>query len=176
MPNGQPTGPSEDEELRRLREFLRQLEELLDAIVRRPDNIIPGRHHEALRAAWTEIRPRFAAIDLTPNNRPDLVAVGLTGAALLFELGIFAHARSELIDHSPEFFAVYTTTPPPPIEKPGRWWRLFRRLYHRTLKIGDVVLGSLGKIPIFGLPAEGIKQFKESAEQGIKMANDTVTP
>ena len=36
--------------------------------------------------------------------------------------------------------------------------------------------GSLGKIPVFGLPAEGIKQFEESVEQGAALAGDVVEP
>jgi hypothetical protein len=169
-----PAVPNQDEELRRLREFLWQLQGLLDAIVKRPENIIPGRHHELLRAAWVEIRPRFESIELTSNNRPDLVAVGLSGAALLFELSIFSHARGDLIDHAPQLFAVPTTSPAPTLEKPRGWWARLRRLCHRTLKAGDVVLGSLGKIPVFGLPAEGIKQFKESVEEGVALANEVV--
>ena len=170
MPN-EPLRPSADEEVRRLREFLRQLEDLLDAIVRRPENIIPGRHHEALRAAWDEVRPRFASIEFSNDMRPSLAEVGLTGAALLFELGVFSHARSELIDHAPLLFAVPTAAP---LEKPQGWWARLRRLCHRTLKAGDVVLGSLGTIPIFGMPAECIKQFKEGVEAAVPLADEIV--
>jgi hypothetical protein len=174
--------PTQHEELRRIKEFLRQLEDLLDAIVRRPENIIPGRHHEVLRAAWFEVRPRFARIELVPANWPDLERVGLTGATLRLELSIFNHARSELMDSAPELFTpppYESPYPPPyaayqPTEKPRGWWSRVRRLTRRTLKAADIVLGSIGKIPVFGLPAEGITQFKESVEEGAALADEMV--
>src|SRR6058998_1991570 len=118
-----PEQISQDEELRRLRQFLEQLQSLLAAVVDRPLNIIPGRHHETMRAAWNELSPAFGGLSATINlaSRPQLERVGLVGFKLQFELGVFEHSRSELFDHAPEIFvgetspaaAVFRSLPPP---------------------------------------------------------------
>jgi len=54
---GEPDPISDDEALRRLRQFLRQLESLLAEVAEAPGEVIPGRHHERLRLAWVEVRP-----------------------------------------------------------------------------------------------------------------------
>src|SRR3989442_74536 len=155
-----PEQLSAEEELRRLREFLRQLQQLLEAVVSHPHNILPGRHHDAMRDAWSEVRPTFDVVvsNVTTNHRSQLEAAGLVGLKLVFELGVFSHARDELLDHAPEIFSMGPSRQQP--EKDGGWWRRLRRLLRRCLRIGDVVLGSLAKIPTFK-PAEIIKQFKE---------------
>src|SRR5438876_12369654 len=103
MPDQQDR-PGEEEHIHRLREFMRQLEALLEAVVTNPENIIPGRHHDAMQDAWAEVRPRFATIKLTRNLKAQLKAVGLVGPTLVFELAVFSHARDELLDHAPELF------------------------------------------------------------------------
>ncbi len=163
---------SDREELRRLSEFLMQLETLLQTVVTHPTNIVPGRHHDVLRDAWVEVRPRFRQIKLTTGNRRTLVQVGLSGRALVFELAVFSHARDQLLDHAPELFSITRSESYQELQKPAGWWTRLRRLFRRSLKAGDVVLGSLGKIPIFGMPAEAIKQFKESVEEGVAMSDE----
>jgi hypothetical protein len=169
MPDQQDK-PSEDEQIRRLREFMRQLEALLEAVVTNPENIILGRHHDAMQDAWTEVRPRFATIEVTRSHKRELKRVGLVGLTLVFELAVFSHARDELLDHAPELFSSRVSRQQP--QKPVGWWARLRRLFRRSLKAGDVVLGSLGKIPVFGMPAEAIKQFKESVEECVAMSDE----
>src|SRR5438094_7964988 len=91
--------PGEAEQIRRLSEFMRQLEALLEAVVTNPENIIPGRHHDAMQDAWAEVRPRFAKIKFTRNLKAQLKAVGMVGSTLVFELAGFSHARDEWFDH-----------------------------------------------------------------------------
>ena len=88
---------SPDESLRRLREFLRQLEQLLEWLATYDTFLIPGRHHEAFRAAWIDVRPRIGEVVKqldrpAASNRADLKDLGLTGNQLAFKLGIFQHA------------------------------------------------------------------------------------
>jgi len=171
MPDQQDR-PGVEEQIRRLSEFMRQLEALLEAVVRNPENIIPGRHHDAMQDAWAEVRPRFAKIKLTRNLKAQLEEVGLVGPTLRFELAVFSHARDELLDHAPELFSSRASWKQPQPQKPVGWWMRLRRLFRRSLKAADVVLGSLGTIPVFGMPAEAIKQFKEGVEECVAMSDE----
>jgi hypothetical protein len=171
--NDGPEGPGEEEQLRRVREFLRRLEALLASVVEYPDNLIAGRHHQVLRDAWREVQPLFATIKVARRDFAALRAVGLTGSALLFELAIFEHARNDLLDCAPDLFARLDAPVPPPSKPPGLWKRI-RRFFRGALQAGDVVLGSLGKIPVLGAPIEAIKQYKEAVEAGVEVADAAV--
>ena len=179
-----PAPVSQEEELRRLAEFIDQLQYLLAVIVARPHYIVPGRHHELLAAAWDEVLPAFKDLrgSLNSNAAPQLNQVGLAGYRLQFELGVFAHARDQLLDHAPELFGApvvfptYPTAVPTPAQVPispiprkkKSWWRRLGARILSCFKAGDVVLGSLANVfP----PAEIITQFKEGVEEGISMAN-----
>ncbi len=168
------------EELRRLIEFVSHLKDILEVVVQRPHGILPGRHHDILRAAWPEVQTNFENLRNALRNpeaiRPRLETAGLVGYRLQFELAIFDHTRARLLDHAPEFFAmqrhdvppsviVHLIEPPTETRKPG-FWRQLGRLIRRCLKGGDVLLGSLAHLfP----PAEAIKQFKEGIEEGITL-------
>jgi len=54
-----PQPISNEDELRRLREVLRQVYELLQSTVYHPQNILSGRHHELLRLGWNEVTEHF---------------------------------------------------------------------------------------------------------------------
>jgi hypothetical protein len=168
-----PELPTDAEQLRRIREFLSQLQQLLKAVVDQPYNILPGRHHDSIRQAWDEVSLDFKSLisSVTDNQTPDLKAAGLQGYKLIFEIGVFDHARAELLDHAPEIFALpddpsWSLKSQPP--KEVGFWAMLRRLFRRCLKAGDVVLGSLAKIPAFA-PAEIIKQFKEGVEEAVAL-------
>lgn len=160
---------------------MRHLRELLEVAVTYPEYFVPGRHRERLRDAWPDVKPQFDFFVFTTDQREELEKVGLVGPALLFELGVFNHARDELLDHAEELFPRRHVSDIParfrePEKKSEGWLTRLRRLFVRTSKVGDVILGSLGKIPVFGMPAEAIKQYKESIEQGVEMARDLVEP
>ena len=164
-----------EEELRRLREFVEQLRALLQSVVDYPESIVPGRHHEILRLAWGEVVPYFGivATSINSDSRPELEAAGLVGFRLRFELGLFADARAQLLDHAPELFvrepAPPTTQPLQLPPRPRRWRRVLHRLLKKCLGAGDVVLGSLAAVfP----PAEIISQFKEGVEESIDLRGD----
>jgi hypothetical protein len=177
--------PGKDEQIRRLNEFVQQLQALLQAVVSNPENIIPGRHHDAMVDAWADVKLQFEKIKVTMKDKAGLDRVGLTGRTLIFELAVFSHARDELLDHAPELFSSRVikqmpsqeqTTPQPQTpsqqQKPVGWWTRLRRLIRGSLKVGDVILGSLGEIPVFGAPAEAIKQYKESVEECVAMSDE----
>jgi hypothetical protein len=178
-----PAPLSREEELRRLVVFTDQLQYILAVIVARPHYIVPGRHHELLAAAWAEILPAFKDLRGSLNSKaiPQLSQVGLTGYRLQFELGVFAHARDQLLDYAPELFAAPVLFPPypptvltseqvpisPSPRKKKSWWRRLGARILSCLKAGDVVLGSLAKVfP----PAEIITQVKEGVEESISIA------
>jgi len=61
---------SNEEARRLLREFLRQVEKLLQDLVENPRPAIPGRHHESMSAAWTDVQRNFtiAITALSPTD------------------------------------------------------------------------------------------------------------
>jgi len=184
--------PSAQEEVRMLREYLRDLEIILQSIVFDPYGVVPGRHHSSLQAAWPDVEKRFEQLQksVNPDIHPSLVGVGLSGALLAFELSLFYHARDALLDQAPWLLPVHWNQPGSPsvvyarypepktveTKKGRRWLRWFRRLAGHFLKSGDVILGSLGKIPVLGLPAEGIKQYKEGVEQAAALSEAVGMP
>jgi hypothetical protein len=186
-----PTPPSPEEEQRRLRAFLDDLESTLQSVVDHPLNILPGSEIDRLRAAWYEVRPSFDSvrIQIGAQNQVGLNRVGLTGAPLYFELGVFDRQRTKLLDHAPEIFvsqfapvlrsepfflaqpgapssfAVFVPNPiTTPVKKAGFWRRLGRRL-GKCLKAADVIVGSLA---VVFPPAEGIHQMKEAVELAVE--------
>lgn len=165
-----PLPLTDDESIRRLRDFVEQLRILLDQLTNYYGSLIPGRHQESMQAAWMSVQPKFAELDqvlTTPfkgaradSRMADLKRMGLTGDELRFKLSIFNHARDELRDrlrHSEE--------------RPGllkRGWRTLGKLLKQTLSAADVILGSLASaLPLS--PAEAIKEFKEAAESGLEL-------
>jgi hypothetical protein len=91
---------SNAEARRLLRELLRQLEKLLQEVVESPRPAIPGRHHESMSAAWTDVQGKFSvAINALNPTDPNAVAPleealqerGLTGPQLIFKLSIFPY-------------------------------------------------------------------------------------
>jgi hypothetical protein len=160
-----PDDISDEEALRRLRQFLREVQRLLQQINDHPPRLIPGRHHDGMNAAWESLQPRFEsaiaalAPSTTSNIVPNLRLRGLAGAELVFKLEIFAHARDRYFDHG---------SPKKGRSRGRRWWSRWRRLLAPTLKAADVILGSLGSL----FPAvEAIKEYKEALEVGIALGD-----
>jgi hypothetical protein len=163
MPNGTSDSISDDESLRLLRQFLRQVEKILADLSENPRPAIPGRFHESMNAAWSVVRPKFniaiEKLQMIPAN--DIITpldeCGLLGPQLVFKLSIFQHARDKLMDHG---------TPKEGQQKKRRWWMRWLDLFKPTLKAADVILGSLAKV----LPVvEAIKEYKESLESGVEL-------
>ncbi|PYQ45486.1 MAG: hypothetical protein DMF77_04045 [Acidobacteria bacterium] len=159
-----PDDISDEESLRRLREFLRQTQRLLEQIDDHPRRVIPGRHHERMHAAWESLPPKFEsalaalAPATTTNVVPTLRLRGLVGAELVFKLEVFAHARDRYLDHG---------GPKRGRSRGRRWWSRWRRLLAPTLDAADAILGSLGAV----FPGvEAIKDYKDSVEVGIELA------
>jgi hypothetical protein len=163
---GLPIEPiSTEEALRRLREFMRQLEKLLADLAENPGRAVPGRHHEAMHAAWVAVKPKFndsiralKEISEEGNIIVKLQQSGLTGDELVFKLSIFRHAHDELLDHGP-------TKDVEPGNLP--WWNRFRDLLTSTLKAADVILGSLAGV--FPVVVEPIKEYKEAVESSVEL-------
>src|SRR5205823_1159525 len=144
---------SNEESLRRLREFLRQVESMLADLVEHPRPVIPGRYHESMNAAWSAVRVNFkTATDAlqmprASNIRPKLEQFGLTGPQLVFKLSIFQHARDELMDYG---------TAKDGQQRKRRWWKRWLGLFKPALKVADVILGSLvAVLPVL----EAIKEY-----------------
>ena len=154
---------SNDEALRRLREFLSRLEELLLEAIKSPE-IIPGRHLEAMLGAWTTVQPKLSTarssleVTAATNIIPELQDAGLLGDELVFKLSVFNHAHDEFRDLKAK----------PPIQSTDKppWWK---RWFKRALKAGDVLLGSLAKVLP---PLEAVKEYKESVEVGVELAEE----
>jgi hypothetical protein len=174
MPPNASDHISNDEVLRGLRVFLRQVEEMLADLQENPRPIVPGRYHESMKAAWLEVQPLFAdAVAGLQSAESDLMnklkAAGLTGSQLVFKLTIFQHAHAELMDHG-------TPKEGQPRKRPWwkRWFGLFKPAWKRwfglfkaALKAADVILGSLTSVlPI----VEPIKEYKEAVEAGVEVA------
>ena len=154
---------SEEEALRRLREFLRRIEYLLADLVEHPRPALPGRHHESMRLAWDATRENFAfairalASEMDFELLPKLREVSLVGDALVFKLSVFEHPYNELLDHGLASDGEPRAT---------RWWQIWRKLFNRTLRAADVILGSLAKV----LPVvEAITEYKEAIESGVEL-------
>jgi hypothetical protein len=160
-----PDDISDDESLRRLREFLRQIQRLFQQINDHPWRVIPSRHHDRLHAAWESLQPKFESVlaalspATTTNIVPTLRLRGLVGPELVFKLEMFAHARDRYLDHG---------GPKKGRTRGRRWWSRWRRRLGPTLDAADVILGSLGSV----FPGvEAIREYKESVEVGIELAN-----
>jgi hypothetical protein len=158
---------SNAEARRLLREFLRQVEKLLKDLVENPRPAIPGRHHESMSAAWTEVQGNFnIAINALNPTDPGMIATledelqsrGLTGPQLIFKLNVFRHALENLLDHGTAKYGQEQRKKP-------RWWARFLGFFTRALKAADVILDSLKTVP----GVEQIKEFKEAVESGAEL-------
>lgn len=161
-----------DEEARRLLvEFLRQVEKVLQDVVENPRPTIPGRHHESMSAAWTDVKGNFTlAINALSPTDPNAISTleddlrkrGLTGPQLIFKLNVFRHARENLLDHGTAKYGQE--------QRKKRWWfARFFRFFSGALKAADVVLDSLAGVPGVGLAVEAIKEFKEAVDSGADL-------
>jgi hypothetical protein len=149
-----PDEISDEESLRRLREFLREVQCLLGQIADRPQRVIPRRHRDRMSAAWESLQPKFESVSAalapssTANVVPTLRLRGLIGAELVFKLEIFAQARDRYVDHG---------APKKGRGRGRRWWARWRELLDPTLGAADVVLGGLGGV----FPGvEAIREFE----------------
>ena len=161
-----PDAISDEESLRRLREFLREVHRLLGQINDRPRRVIPGRHHDRMNAAWESLQPKFESVFAalapasTANVVPALRLRGLMDAELVFKLEVFAHARDRYLDHG---------TPKKGRGRGRRWWARWRALLTPTLHAADVVLGSLSAV----FPGvEAIREFKDALEAAMALRGD----
>src|SRR5271168_783348 len=104
-----PEPISDEESLRRLREFLGQLKKLLADLAQNPRPALLGRYHESMQAAWPEVESNFQTVIDRLQGEPntplsDLKERGLTGPQLIFKLTVFQHVHGALIDHgTPQF-------------------------------------------------------------------------
>ena len=149
-----PDEISDEESLRRLREFLRDVQHLLGRIVDRPQRVIPRRHRDRMSTAWDSVQPKFESVfaalapSSTANVVPTLRLRGLTGAELAFKLEVFAHARDRYLDHG---------APKKGRGRGRRWWARWRELLAPTLAAADVMLVGLGGV----FPGvEAIREFE----------------
>jgi hypothetical protein len=165
-----PDSISNEEARRLLREFLRQVEKLLQDLVDNPRPVIPGRHHESMSAAWIDVQPNFAiaiaALSPTLSDIPtlerDLQVRGLTGPQLIFKLNVFRHARENLLDHG-------TAKDGQVQRRKRRWYVRFLRFFTGALKAADVILDSLAEVPVAGVAVKAIKEFKEAVDSGADL-------
>ncbi len=155
---------SDEEALRRLREFLRDVQRILDEIHDSPRRVISGRHREGMNAAWSALQPRFesARAALTPAANSGVLPVlrlrGLVGQELEFKLQVFADARDRYFDHGG----------PGKRRARGRRGRArWRRRLKPTLRAADVVLAGLGSV-FPGL--EAVRAYKDAVEVAIELA------
>jgi hypothetical protein len=186
---------SDEEALRRLREFVSDLRGLLLALVEYPGPVIPGRHQQAMHDAWASVHPKFDDLrkqlqETSGTLISDLAKAGLTGHELVFKLSIFNHARDQLLDAlastgAPRYGSPQTQMASPtivvPVKEDGWWKRRLRplaALFKRALGSADVILGSIATaLPLS--PAEAIKEYKEAAESGVDLGSgiaDVIEP
>jgi hypothetical protein len=161
-----PEEISDEESLRRLREFLREVQRLLGQINDRPRRVIPRRHHDRMEAAWESLQPKFESVftalapSSTANVVPTLRLRGLVGDELVFKLEVFAHARDRYLDHG---------TPKKGRGRGRRWWARWRELLAPTLDAADVVLVGLGAV----FPGvEAIREFNGALATAMSMRRD----
>jgi hypothetical protein len=147
---------SDEEALRRLREFLREVHRIFRQIDESPRRAMAGRHREGMHAAWESLQPRFdfALAGLTPSAHNGILPVlrlrGLVGQELEFKLRVFEHARDRYFDHG---------GPRKGRSRGRRWWRRWRRRLAPTLAAADVILGGLGSV----FPSvEAIREYQAS--------------
>jgi hypothetical protein len=161
-----------DEEARRLlREFLKQVEKLLQDVVENPRPAIPGQLHESMSAAWTEVQGKFATaitgLSTTDSNvlgtlHNELQMRGLTGPQLIFKLDVFRHAHQKLSNHGTAKYGQEQ-------RKKRGWFARFCGFFTGALKAADVILDSLTGVPGVGLAVESIREFKEAVESGVEL-------
>ena len=158
-----PDEISDEESLRRLREFLRDVQRLLRQIHDRPRRVIPGRHHDRMSAAWESLQPKFESVfaalapSSTANVVPTLRLRGLVGAELVFKLEVFAHARDRYLDHGP---------PKKGRSRGRRWWARWRELLAPALDAADTVLAGLSAV----FPGvEAVREYKDALESAMAL-------
>ena len=161
-----PEEISDEESLRRLREFLREVQRLLGQINARPRRVIPGRHHDRMNAAWESLQPKFESVvaallpTSTANVVPALRLRGLMGAELVFKLEVFAHARDRYLDHG---------TPKKGRGRGRRWWARWGALLIPTFHAADTVLVGLSAV----FPGvEAIREFKDALAAAMSVQRD----
>jgi len=138
-----------------LAQFLVDLKYVLSAFLELRGQLLPAHLRELSVAAWESTDQAFSILQrllLEPEDPILLVRrlrdVGLTDAPLRYKLAGFDRARQRK----------------QPIEP-----RKSRSWYRRIFGWANIILGSLAKVLP---PAEIIKEFKESAEQGIADAEE----
>ena len=156
-----PDEISDEESLRRLREFLREVQRLLRQIHDRPRRVMPPRHHDRMSAAWESLQPKFESVfsalapSGTSNVVPTLRLRGLVGAELVFKLEVFAHARDLYLEHG---------TPKRGRGRGRRWWSRWRERLAPTLDAADVILSGLSAV----FPGiEAIREFQGALEAAM---------
>jgi hypothetical protein len=158
-----PDDISDEESLRRLREFLREVQRLLGQIDDRPRRVIPRRHRDRMHAAWESLQPKFESVFAalapasTANVLPTLRLRGLVGAELVFKLEVFAHARDRYLDHG---------TPKKGRSRGRRWWARWRERLVPTLDAANVLL--LGLSAVFP-GVEAIREFKDAVATAMAL-------
>ena len=158
-----PDEISDEESLRRLREFLRDVQRLLGQIADRPQRVIPRRHRDRMSAAWESLQPKFESVfaalapSSTANVVPTLRLRGLIGAELAFKLEVFAQARDRYLDHG---------APKKGRGRGRRWWARWRERLDLTLDAADVLLVGLGGV----FPGvEAIREFEAALRAAMDL-------
>jgi hypothetical protein len=152
---GDGGGASSDDDLDKLRDFLANLDLLLDRVIT-SDQYIPNALQEPARAAWSAERWRLeqadqdladAMNDPAQELRQGLEAVGLSGPSLSFKVAGFTRAW----DH---FTAVANRRP----------WSIVRPALKVLLGWANSILGSLSRVVVI---TEPIKEIKECVEVAL---------
>jgi hypothetical protein len=162
VPNG-PRGPSRGEppgwaspsqsDLDDLGSLLGFLERFFDDLIDNPRPAIPGRHHDAVKSAWEELKSLFPELVKEVVNAQrlqrdgELATVGLGGEQIRLKLAIAKQNRDELLDIGLASVGD---------RKDSVWWSRWIPAAKSFLKSAGVVVGSLAK----AIPwVEPLKEF-----------------
>jgi hypothetical protein len=184
----QPPAPADIDEDVDLDSFVKNLERVLQVALQRPALFAP--YNERLRAAWTEVEPRFADIRaaLGQADEVSLTAHGLAGEQLKLKLAVTTGMRHEFekalrradrriigrLLYGPVAEVVPLAEPgaqpPADLDRPSRWRKMDpRQLARRAVKtkvwhwmqVADEVLGSVAiAIPPAAVAASAAGEFR----------------
>lgn len=174
---------SNNQEIRQLQEFVLELAEILEDVVYNPRLVIPGRHHKRLKTVWEDIaisnsetaedvisefiqnleglsKPFIRedgtpALAMTKGNN-----VGLAGAQLAFDLGVWSHVRDDYLDYG---------TAKQGQSEPKSFFPRLRKNLSRVLKVANTILGSAAsELPM----GEFLKEFVDQLGLLVELTGD----
>jgi hypothetical protein len=150
-------GRDYDRDRKRLQQFVGDVQGFLRDIV--DQGLLPPALHQDQRAAWEELQPMFSSaktgIDAATDQ--ELENASLAGAQLTFKLAVVGFALKPVKEYVEDLKAGGPKAA-----------GMVAKLFSPLAKVANAILGSMKSIPILGIPADAIGEFKDAAIAGAE--------